>query len=129
MGSKVMICVALLGLLGGCGYSPRNNPPTSTWILKAPLDKAATCVITGLNAQFPASFGTYAITHAAQIVSPGSIYEIAPQQNIAPVHAESYFIRLTAQGPNTKAELFSTESAGGVLSKGVTQCEASLSGA
>lgn len=57
-----------------------------------------------LNQVSPGSVLRPAVTHQVQVIEPGRIQEVLPQQPLI-IGGEIYYVRLTAAGQGTVAEL------------------------
>ncbi len=92
--------LAALALAGCAHITPRDNEPSVTLHSSASLDDTAACVVRSLNTQMHTNnpLGV-SITHKTEIIEPGRVYEVSPQQTIT-LTAEIYFIRLTAVQPS-----------------------------
>ena len=87
--------VALLALLGACAHDVSlKGPPERVWASSRGLDAAASCILRALD-EHGRSGSALApgITHERRVITPGKVYEIRPEQQLA-VTNERYFVRL-----------------------------------
>jgi len=105
---RLLAVLASALLLQACG-SVRNDPPTATQTVSKQLDAVANCLISALNEHHKPMAWDKVITYHVQIISPGMVYEIMPQQIIT-VGKDPWFIRASRQ-PNgtTRLEAFGPE--------------------
>jgi hypothetical protein len=84
----------------------RDDPPDTASVVLASLDDVAACMVRELNTALKSnSVLSHDITHQIQIIEPGRIYEILPQQQLLE-GGEIYFVRLTADGMSTRIQGF-----------------------
>lgn len=87
--------VALFALLGACARDMSlSGPPERVWASSRGLDDAASCILRALD-EHGRSGSAIApgITHERRVITPGKVYEIRPEQQLA-VTNERYFVRL-----------------------------------
>lgn len=103
-------------IVGGCSLlTARGTPPAHQITSAKPIEQAIACLIPAMNA-------VEGLTHAAAIIEPGRVFEIAPQQTIT-VGAEIYFVRVsTGSARATEVELFATGVYRSTMSPALDRC-------
>jgi hypothetical protein len=102
----VFAAVLMAMLVTACAITPRTAPPAEVYKTPDAFQQAVDCALTHLNATMakgpPPNF-----THSVNIVTPGKVEEIIPQQ-IPSGSGELYVVRLTAADSGTEVTIFST---------------------
>lgn len=91
------IAAALAVSLAGCvTVSARKiEHPGAAWVSASGLDSAASCVVQALNRTFVSPLGVRPPSaHSINIIDPGRVYEVKPQQPIV-IGTDVYYVRVT----------------------------------
>lgn len=105
---KVSVAGTFALLVSGCA-GIRATDPGPAVVSNLSIDAASNCLIQALNEHHKPMAWDRVITYHVQIISPGSIYEITPQQQLA-LTRDNWFVKATKISKNqTRLEAFGPE--------------------
>jgi flavin-binding protein dodecin len=116
---RIAALAGILLLSGGCMYTPEGKLPQDIWLVNAPIDKAANCVMRGLDAAMVNTINrANDITHHVKVIEAGRLYEIRQNGAVSPYSVQ--LIKIDSS--TTKALLQAPPARGGLLSAAVERC-------
>lgn len=116
---KTAVLVGLLLSIGGCMYTPEGKPPQDIWLVNAPIDEAASCIVSGMDAAMINKINrSNDVKHQVKVIVAGGLYEVTAEG-----HLSKYIVQLIkVNGSTTKVLLQSPPAWGRLLSVAVEHC-------
>ncbi|QJP15578.1 hypothetical protein G3545_19090 [Starkeya sp. ORNL1] len=101
-------------------YTPEGKPPQDIWLIDAPIDEAASCIVSGMDAAMINKINrSNDVKHQVKVIVAGSLYEVTAAEG----PPNRYMVQLIkVSDSTTKVLLQSPPGWGRLLSVAAERC-------